>query len=138
MEHAALARGHRREGVGLPCGAHFLNGDLGHKLKFAVAVGFEAVSVEGDAIMLFGLEAKDLCGNVFDGVEKLPVAGEEKWCIGAGEFDRDFRGDIGRGGDLGWNSRRCTGGVAGAGLHLAVAGKDVGLQVQTACGTGRD
>ena|ERR1700678_905463 len=134
MEHAALARGHRRECVGLPCGTHFLNGNLGHKLKFAVAISFESVGVEGDAIMLFGLEAKDLCSNVLDGMEKFPVAGKEKWCIGPSEFD-SYPGGGWRGGNLGCGSRRLTGGVAGVGLHLAVAGKDVRLQVQTACGT---
>jgi hypothetical protein len=42
---------------------------------------------------------------------------------------------IGRGGGLYWASGERTGGVAGVGLHLAVAGKDVGLEIQTARGT---
>jgi len=87
MEHAALARGHWRECVGLAGGAHLLNGNLGHQLEFPVTVGFEALGVEGDLIVFFRLEAQDLCGNVLYGVQKFSVAGEEKWSIWAGEFD---------------------------------------------------
>jgi len=60
---------------------------------------------------------------VLDGEEELAVAGGEEWGVGTGELDGDFFGE-------------CRGGLAGrissVGLHLAVAGKDVELQVQTA------
>ena len=80
--------------------------------------------------MLFGFEAEDLGGDVFDGVEEFAVAGQEEGSIGAGEFDSNLWIG-GLGGDSG--GRTC--GFAGVGLHLAVAGKDVGLKVQTACGS---
>jgi hypothetical protein len=88
MEHAALARGHWRECVGLAGGAYLLNCNLGHQLEFPVTVGFEALGVKGDSIVFFGLEAQYLCGNVLYGVQKFSVAGEEKWSIGAAEFNR--------------------------------------------------
>ena len=64
-------------------------------VELAVAGGLEAFGVEGDAVVIFGFEAKDLGGEVLDGVEKFAVTGEQERSVGAGEFDCDF----GTGGD---------------------------------------
>jgi len=101
VKNAALARGHRREREWEAGSADLLDGHLGHKVEFAVAGGLEAVGVEGDSVMFLGLETEDLGGDVFDGVKEFTVAGQEEGSIGAGEFDCDFGGGIGRGGGFG-------------------------------------
>jgi hypothetical protein len=84
--------------------------------------------------MILGLEAENFGSDVLDGVKKFTVAGQKERGIGAAEFDCNFGGSLGRGEGVRWDSRRLTGWDAGGGLHLAVAGKDVGLEIQTACG----
>jgi hypothetical protein len=75
--------------------------------------------------MIFGFEPKDLGGDVLDGVKKFTVAGKKEGSICASKLDED-QGRWFGGGDSGssadWN--------IGVGLHLAVAGKDVGLEVE--------
>ncbi len=61
-----------------------LRGGVAH---LAVAVGFEVVGVEGDALLLVGLQAQDLDGDVFEGVEHLTVVGGEDLGVGAAELD---------------------------------------------------
>ena len=90
MDDAALAGGHGGEGVGLAGGANLLDGGLGEELQLAVAKDFEVVGVEGDAIVVFGFEAKDLSGDVLDGEEELSVAREEERGVGAGELDGEL------------------------------------------------
>ncbi len=131
MKNAALAGGHGRKGEGAAGGTDFFDRDFSHQVEFAVAGGFEAFGVEGDPVVLFGFEAEDLCGDVLDGVEEFAVAGEQERSIGSGEFDCDLGGSWG-GVWIGGGRLGCTCGLAGVGLHLAVAGKDVRLQVQAA------
>jgi hypothetical protein len=95
VKDAALARGHRRERVRLAGSANPLNGHLGHKIELAIAGSLEAIGVERDAVVIFRFEAENLGGNVFDGKEKLSVAGEKERSVGTGQLDSDF--GIGRG-----------------------------------------
>jgi len=91
VEQAALAGGHRGEGVGLLGGADLGDGCLSGAAELLVAVGFESAGVDGDAVVFFGLEAEDLGGDVLDGVEQLAVAVDEERGVGAGEFDGELR-----------------------------------------------
>lgn len=91
MKDAAFARGHRREGEWLASGSNLLDSHLGHEVKFAIASGLEAFGIERDPVVLLGLEAEDLGGNVFDGQKKLAIAGQKKRRIGASELDSDLR-----------------------------------------------
>jgi hypothetical protein len=114
--------------VGLAGGADLLDGGFGEEFELTVAEDFEVVGVEGDAVVILWLEAEDFSGDVLDGEEEFTVAGEEKRGVGAGEFD----GDVRLGGGSGRDRKGSASGAAGGRLHLAVAGKDVGLKVQTA------
>jgi hypothetical protein len=114
--------------VGLAGGADLLDGGLGEELELAVAEDFEVVGVEGDAVVVLGFEAEDLGGDVLDGEEEFAVAGEKKRSVRASEFD----GEIRQGGGSGRDRKRGASGVAEGRLHLAVAGTDMGLKIQTA------
>lgn len=124
MEQAAFAGVHGREGVGPAGGADAFDGGVCAEAEFALALHFEVGGVEVDLIVLLGLEADDLGCKVLDGVEELGVAMEEEWSVGAGEFDAEVRSGRGR---VGGRAR----GGAGLGLHLAVAGRDFEVEVQT-------
>jgi len=97
MKQATLARRHRRERKGLAGCADLLDGHLGHEVELPDAVCLEALGVEGDAVVVLGFEAKDLGGDVLNGVQEFPVAGEEERGIGAAEFDCDLGGGVRRG-----------------------------------------
>ena len=71
--------------------------------------------------MVLVLEAEDFSGDVLDGQEEFAVAGGEQGGVRASELDCDLRSR---------DKAGLTGGFAGVGLHLAVAGKYVELQVQ--------
>jgi hypothetical protein len=96
VEHAALSRGHRRECVGLACGSDLLDGGVGGELEIAVAGRLEAFGIEADAVVVFGFEAEDLGGDVFDGVEEFAAMRQEEGGVWAGQFDFD----VGTGGGL--------------------------------------
>jgi len=130
VDQASLAGGHGGEGVGLAGGADLLDGGFGEEFELTVAEDFEVVGVEGDAVVVLRLEAEDFSGDVLDGEEEFAVPGEEKWGVRAGEFDSDVR----LGGCSGRGRKGGASGVAGGRLHLAVAGKNVGLKIQTAGG----
>jgi hypothetical protein len=95
MQQAAFARGHGWKGVWLAGGAYALDCSGGGGAEFAVAVGLEAVGVEGDAIVLLGLKPQDLGGDVLDGVKEFTVAVGEEWGVGAGEFYAELCGGDG-------------------------------------------
>jgi hypothetical protein len=89
VEQPSLARGHGREGVRLAGGTYLLNSSLGRELKMAIAGRFETFGIEGDAIVVFGLEPENLCCDVFDGVEEFAVLRQEEGSVGAAEIDFD-------------------------------------------------
>lgn len=60
-------------------------------MEFAVAIGFEALGVEGDEVVVFGLEKEDLGSYVLDGVEEFAVASQKEGRIGTAELDLDTR-----------------------------------------------
>src|ERR1700761_5776632 len=128
MQHPALTRGHGRKRIGSAIGANLFDGRLSCKLEFPVALSFEACRIEKDEVMLFGFEPKDLGGNVLDGVKKFTVAGKKEGSISASKLDADQGRRVG-GGDRGSSADRRV----SVGLHLAVAGKDVGLEVEISC-----
>lgn len=119
VKDTALTGGHGREGEGTPGSTHLFDGHLCHQIQFAIACGLETVGVEVDLIVLFGFEAQDLGGDVFDGEEEFAVSGEQERGVGPKEFDFDF------GGCFGGDRLNLTGGFAG--LHLAIVGKDLRL-----------
>jgi len=84
VEHAALAGVHGREAEGLAGVFDLVDGVVGSVLESAGAGGLEAVGVEGDAVVIFGFEAENLGGEVFEGTEEFAVTGEEE--IGVGTF----------------------------------------------------
>lgn len=127
MEQAALAGGHGWEGVRLAGGLDALNCCSRGETKITVAVGLEAIGVEGDAIVVLGFEAKDLGCDVLDGVEEFAVAVGEERGVGAGEFDAEFRGWGGRSFGL---ADRISRGI----VHMAVACGDIELQIQMPAG----
>jgi hypothetical protein len=90
MKDAALARGHGREGEGAAGGVHLFDSHLGHEVEFTVAGSLESLGVEVDLIVLFGFEAKDLGGDVFDCVEEFAVSGQQEGSVRAAEFDSDL------------------------------------------------
>jgi len=126
VEKAALAGAHGVEGVGLAGAADLLDGGFGGEAELLLAEELEVLGVEGGAVVVLVLEAEDLGGDVLDGKEEFAVAGGEQGGVRAGAFD----GDVG--GGVGGDRRSLTGRFAGVALHLAVAGKYVELQVQTA------
>ncbi len=92
VEQVALAGVGRREGKRLAGAEGGFGGSLSTEAKLLYPESFEIVSVEGDFVMLFGLQADELGGNVFECTEKLAVARGEQGCIGARELDVDFAG----------------------------------------------
>ena len=89
MKHAALARGHRWEGVGPAACANLLDRRFRGEAEFPIPLCFETFSVKEDEVVFFGFEPKDLGGDVLDGVEKLTVAGKKEGSICAGKLDAD-------------------------------------------------
>ena len=75
-----------------------------------------------DSVVILGLEAEDLGGDVLECVEEFAVAIEKKRGVGAGEFDREKR--VGGLGSPAKGAGEAVRGVAGGGLHLVVAGKN--------------
>ena len=74
MQHAALAGVHGRETEGLAGVSYVRDSGGGGVAESTRARGLEAVGVEGDAIVVVGLEAEHLGGEVFEGAEELTVA----------------------------------------------------------------
>jgi hypothetical protein len=68
-------------------GSHALDGRRGGLAHLAVAVGFELVCVERDAIVFVGFEPQDLGCNVFQRVQQLAIARGEQSRVRAGELD---------------------------------------------------
>lgn len=87
MKDAALARGHGCEGEGLAGVADALDSGFGCHAELLVAKHFKVVGVEGDAVVLFVLEAEDLRGDVLDGEKEFSVACEKQGDVAAGELD---------------------------------------------------
>lgn len=66
----------------------------GHRQEDIFAVGFEAMCVEGEQVVLMGLKADHLGSDVFDGEEEFSIALDERGAIEAGEFDTKTGGNI--------------------------------------------
>lgn len=90
VEQTALARVHRRKGIGAAGGADLFGGGFGDELELAVAEELEVFGVEGDAVVVFVFEAENFGGEVLDGVEEFAVACGEERGVGAGELDANF------------------------------------------------
>jgi hypothetical protein len=126
MQHTAFPRSHRREGVRTASAANQLDCGIGCRVEFPVAIGFEALGVEGDEVVIFGLKTEDLGAYVLDGVEEFAAASQKKGRIGTTELDLDtrwFRIQQGVQGSVFFR----TDWIVSVGLHLAVAGKDFNL-----------
>jgi hypothetical protein len=89
MEHAALARVHGLKAEGLTGVFDFVDGGVGGILESAGAGSLVAVGIEGNAIVIFGLEAKDLGGDVLEGAEELAVAREQEIAVRSLALDVD-------------------------------------------------
>jgi hypothetical protein len=89
VEHAALTGVHGRKAEGFACIVNVIDGFVGCITQGKSAGGFVTVDVEGDAIVIFGLEVEDLGGDVFKGPEYFTFAGDEKICVGTLAFDVD-------------------------------------------------
>ena len=89
MEHAALTGVHGLEAEGLAGVFDFVDGGVCGFAEGAGAGGFVAVGVEGDAVVLFGLEAEHLGGNVLEGAEEFSITGEEEITVRAFALDVD-------------------------------------------------
>ena len=87
MQDTALVRAHGGKREGAASGADLFDRDFSHHVELSVAGGFEALRVEVDQVVLFGLKAKNLCGEVLDGVEEFAVTGEQERSVGTGEVD---------------------------------------------------
>jgi hypothetical protein len=120
MQQAALARAHGVEGVGLAGAANALDGSLGCETQLLLTKHFEILGVEGDAVVVFVLEAEDFSGGVLEREEEFAVTGGEERRVRAGEFDFDF-------GVGGWLDFSCS----VAWLRFVIADEHVELQVQS-------
>jgi hypothetical protein len=89
MKHAALAGVHGREAEGLAGFFDVIDGGGSGLVQSTRTGGFEAVGVEGDAIVVVGLEAQHLGGEVFEGAKELTIAGQKKLGVGALALDVD-------------------------------------------------
>jgi len=92
VEHAAFSGTHRSKLVWLAGANDAGGGGLGSELEFAGAESLEVVGVEGDLVVLFGIEADDLGGDVFEGAKDFAAAFGDEFSIRAGELDVDFAG----------------------------------------------
>ena len=66
-----------------------IDGGIGRCTQGARAGGLEAIGVEGDAIMVVGLEAEHLRGEVFEGAKELTIVGQKQFGVGAFALDVD-------------------------------------------------
>jgi hypothetical protein len=89
MQHAALARVHGLEAEGLAGVLDFLYSSVSRGAKGAGTGGLEAVGVEGDAVVIVGLEAEHLGGKMFEGAEELAVVVKQQFGVGALALDID-------------------------------------------------
>lgn len=87
MKEAALARAHGSEGVGFAGVADAGDSGGGLLLELEVALGFEAVGVEGNAVVLVGGEAEDLGAEVLECEKEFAVARGEEGGVGAEEVE---------------------------------------------------
>ena len=102
--------------------------------KLLMAEHLEVFGVEGDAVVLLVLVAEDLGGDVFEWPGVVRRCGRGRGGRRDRRARRRFREQLATPADR--QALHVTSGrVAGdSGLHLAVAGKDVELQIQTARG----
>ena len=93
----------------------------------------EALGVEADSVVLLRLQPQNFGSDVLDSVQQLTITGQQQRSVAAAEFNCNFgRRSEAAEVDVSSDNRYRTGGVAGVGLHLAVAGKNVGFEMQTA------
>ena len=89
VEHAALAGVHGLEAEGLAGVLDLIDSVVGGVAEGAGAGGFEAVGVEGDAVVVLGLEAKNFGGEVLEGAEDFAIVRQKEVCVRALAFDVD-------------------------------------------------
>jgi len=89
VKHSALAGVHGLEAEGLVSVFDLIDGRVGCVAYGAGAGGLVAVGIEGDAVVVIGLEVEHLGGDVFEGAEELAVGAEEEFCVGAFALDVD-------------------------------------------------
>jgi hypothetical protein len=89
MQHAALAGVHGLEAEGFAGVLDLVDGGVGGSAEGAGAGCLEAVGVEGDAIVVFGLQAQHLGGDMFEGAEELAIAAQQDFGVGALALDVD-------------------------------------------------
>ena len=81
MHHATLAGAHGFELVGLASVFYLVDGFFGEFAEICGTLCFEAVGVEGDAVVVFWFEAEDLGGDVLERTEQLAILIEQEFCV---------------------------------------------------------
>ena len=116
VEHAALAGVHGLEAERLAGVFDLVDGSVGGIADGAGAGCLVAIGVEGDAVVILGLEAQHFGGDVFEGAEQFSIVAEEEIAVRALALDIDVAT------------------LEAIGIHGTGTGRDAILQAQTSCG----
>ena len=87
MQHAAFARTHRGEAIGLSGAPHFLCRCFSGHLQLVCPDSLEMIRVKGNLVVLLIFEPDNLCGHVLQRAKQFTTALRQESGIRSGQFD---------------------------------------------------